>query len=281
MGKVDTADAPAPVEPLSGLTDTHAHVFWKSFDADRDEVMKRARAAGVERLVLVGTELESSRQAFELAARAAAEPDWPRVHPTAGIHPHDAAREADAVAADRRAIAELCRRPECVAVGETGLDFFKEYSPRADQEASFRWHLELARATRKPVVIHCRDAHERTVALLAEAAAAGPVAGVMHCYTMGPDELAPYLELGLYISFSGVVTYPKNEANREAARAVPADRLLVETDCPFLAPQGRRGKRNEPAHVAEVLRRVAAVRDVEPDELAQRTSANATRLFLI
>lgn len=270
---------------ITGVTDTHAHVWWKSFDADRDEVLARARAAGVERLVLVGTDLESSRAAFALAERAAREEPfpggaWPAVHPTAGIHPHDADGVDEAM---RRELAALARRPDCVAVGETGLDFFKQHSAPAAQEASFRWHLELARALAKPVVIHCRDAHERTLALLREARdAGGPkgrVAGVMHCYTMGPDELPGYLELGLHISFSGVVTYPRNDANREAARAVPADRLLVETDCPFLAPQSRRGRRNEPAHVVEVLERVAEVRGEDAAALARTTSANAARLF--
>ena len=257
---------------MRGVTDTHAHVFWKTFDEDRDEVFARARAGGVERIVLVGTDLPTSRRAFEIAAEQA------DVHPTAGVHPHDAAGADESV---RSAIAELCARPECVAVGETGLDFFKEYSPRADQELNFRWHLELAKALDKPVVIHCRDAHERTVALLEEARAAGgrPVRGVMHCYSMGPEELPPYLELGLHISFSGVVTYPKNEANRAAAREVPVERLLVETDCPFLSPQSRRGKRNEPAYVVEVLERVAQVRGEDPARLAAVTSDNAARLF--
>jgi TatD DNase family protein len=270
------------VPPITGVTDTHAHVWWKSFDEDRDEVLRRARAAGVERLVLVGTDLESSRAAFALAERAAREEPfsqgaWPAVHPTAGIHPHDAHGVDEAM---RRELAALARRPDCVAVGETGLDFFKQHSAPAAQEASFRWHLELARALAKPVVIHCREAHERTLALLREArGAGGPVAGVMHCYTMGPEELPAYLELGLYISFSGVVTYPRNEQNREAARAVPAERLLVETDCPFLAPQSRRGRRNEPANVVEVLERVAEVRGEPAAALAHTTSANAARLF--
>jgi TatD DNase family protein len=193
--------------------------------------------------------------------------------PTAGIHPHDA---KDAGPAERAAIEELCRRPECVGVGETGLDFFKGFSPRAAQLESFLWHLDLARRLAKPIVIHCRDAHADTVRCLQQFPG---VRGVMHCYTMGPEELAPYLDAGLYISFSGVVTYPKNEANREAARAVPLQRLLVETDCPYLAPQGRRGKRNEPANVLVVLEELARVRETELEGLAQATSTNAAELF--
>ena len=252
---------------MKGLTDSHAHVWWKTYDGDRGQVLEHARELGVERMVLVGTDVETSRAAFELAAGI----EW--AWPTAGIHPHDA---QGAGPGEREAIAELCRRPECVGVGETGLDFFKQYSPRAAQEESFRWHLELATALGKPVVVHGRDAHERMVAVLREHA---PVKGVMHCYTMGPGELAPYLGLGLHISFSGVVTYPSNAANREAAREVPRDRLLVETDCPFLSPQSRRGKRNEPGYVREVLERVAEVRGEDAGELALATGENAARLF--
>lgn len=249
------------------ITDTHAHLFWKSFDEDRAEVLERARAAGVTRILIVGTDVPTSKASFAMCA------DEPHLFPTAGIHPHDAEEVSDE---DRELIAELCRRPECVAVGETGLDYFKEFSPRERQRASFRWHLELARELDKPVIVHCRDAHEDTVALIAEVPG---VRGVMHCYTMGETELAPYLNAGFYISFSGVVTYPKNDENRAAARAVPEDRILVETDCPFLAPQGKRGKRNEPAHVALTLARVAEERGVEIEELARITSANAARLF--
>jgi TatD DNase family protein len=249
------------------ITDTHAHLYWKSFDEDRALVLERAREAGVERMIVVGTDLETSRAAFELCAGASG------LHPTAGIHPHDAA-EVDEQA--RARIRELCSRPECVAVGETGLDYFKGFSPAEAQRASFRWHLELARELGKPVIVHSRDAHADTLELLR---AVPGVRGVMHCYTMGPDELPTYLELGMTISFSGVVTYPKNEANREAARIVPEDRLVVETDCPYLAPQGRRGQRNEPAYVALVLAEVARVRGAPLERLAERTSANASALF--
>lgn len=249
------------------ITDTHAHIFWKSFDADRDETLARAREAGVERMVIVGTDLETSQECFRLCATE------PNLFPTAGIHPHDA-EASDA--ATRDAIEALCRRDDCVAVGETGLDYFKEYSSRAAQLENFGWHLDLARRLDKPVVVHCRDAHEDTARLIAEHPG---VRGVMHCYTMGEAELAPYLEAGFFISFSGVVTYPKNEGNRGAARAVPKDRLLVETDCPFLAPQGSRGKRNEPALVRQVLELVAKERGDDADELALQTSRNAARLF--
>jgi len=249
------------------ITDSHAHLYWKSFDDDRPAVLARARAAGVGRMIVVGTEVASSRAAFELCAGEA------ELFPTAGIHPHDA-REAGA--AERAAIEELCARPECVAVGETGLDWFKQFSPRAEQLDGFLWQLDLARRLAKPVVIHCRDAHADTVRCVAQFPG---VRGVMHCYTMGPEELAPYLEAGLFISFSGVVTYPKNGSNRAAAARVPIERLLVETDCPYLAPQGQRGKRNEPAFVVSVLEELARVRGESVAELAHATSVNAASLF--
>lgn len=249
------------------ITDTHAHLYGSSFDEDRDEVLARARAAGVSRLVIVGTDATTSRSAAELCARV------PNAFPTAGVHPHD----ASGFDADMRAeIEALCRRSECVAVGETGLDYFKEFSPKPAQRTAFRWHIELARALDKPVVVHCRDAHADTLELLRSVPG---TRGVMHCYTMGVEELPAYLELGFYISFSGVVTYPKNAANRAAAQAVPADRLLVETDCPYLAPQGQRGRRNEPAFVRITLAEVARLRGVGEHELARETSANAAALF--
>ncbi len=250
------------------ITDSHAHLYWRSFDADRDLVLERARAAGVERLIVVGTDLETSRAAFELCARAPLE-----CHPTAGIHPHDARAAGEEM---RVEIEELCRAPECVGVGETGLDYFKEYSPRRDQTESFRWHLDLARRLQKPVVVHCRDAHDDTSRILREFPG---VRGVMHCYSYGPRELEPYLECGFCISFSGIVTYPRNDENRAAARAVPEDRLLVETDCPYLAPQAHRGKRNEPAFVRDVLDALAELRGTSLDALASATSDNAARVF--
>jgi TatD DNase family protein len=256
------------------LTDSHAHVFWNAFDGDRAEVLSRARQAGVGRLIVVGTNAQTSRAAFELCALERG------CYPTAGIHPHDA---AEASPADRGAIAALCASRSCVGVGETGLDFFKEYSPRACQEELFRWHIELARATGKAIVVHCRDAHERTASILKEhgtsASSAGSLRGVMHCYSMGPRELAPYLELGFYISFSGMVTYPRNEENRAAASEVPSDRLLIETDCPFLAPQAYRGRRNEPAYLRATLEQLASLRGESAEEVAERTSANAAALF--
>lgn len=249
------------------ITDTHAHLFWDSFTEDRDSVLQRAMEAGVSRMVVVGTDLTTSEQCFELCTGTTG------LFPTAGIHPHDA---KDSDVPTREAIEALCRRDDCVAVGETGLDYFKEFSPREAQRDNFAWHLNLARQLDKPIVVHSRDAHADTFAMLSDFPG---VRGVMHCFTMGPAELPAYLERDFHISFSGVVTYPKNDDNREAAALVPENRLLVETDCPFLAPQGHRGKRNEPALVRKVLEVVAEVRGTELDALAEETSANAAALF--
>jgi len=249
------------------VVDSHCHIWWDQFDADRDDVIERARAAGVDRMVVVGTTPETSREALDLAAGREG------IFATAGLHPHDAALDSDDMRADLRA---LCERRDCVGVGETGLDWFKEWAPRASQLDAFRWHLELARELDKPVIIHSRDAHEETARLVGEVPG---VRGVMHCFVMGPHELPPYLEAGLYISFSGIVTFKASHANREAARLCPEDRLLVETDAPFLAPVPHRGKRNEPAFCADTLRLVAEVRGVSPEHLAEVTSSNAERLF--
>jgi TatD DNase family protein len=250
------------------ITDTHAHVYWEGLCEDLDGVLQRARARGVERIVVVGTDVASSRAALELCAGRAG------LYPTAGLHPHDAAACDASVRAE---IERLCALPQCVAVGETGLDFFKQRAPRADQLDAFRWQAGLAARLGKPLVVHSRDAHEETLGVLRSVTG---LAGVMHCYTMGPDELPGYLELGFLVSFSGVVTYPRNDANREAARAVPLDRIVFETDCPFLAPQAQRGRwPNEPAFVRDTLEFVAGLRGERVEDLARASSANAARLF--
>ena len=250
-----------------GITDSHCHVWWDRFDEDRDETLDRAREAGVERMVVVGTDAETSRASLELARTREG------LYGTAGLHPHEAARFD---ASTREAIAGLCAREDCVAVGETGLDWFKEWAPRDQQLASFRWHLQLARDLDKPVIIHSRDAHEDTLSLVQEAAG---VRGVMHCFVMGPEELPHYTAAGLHVSFSGIVTFKGSAENQEAARRCPEELLLVETDAPFLAPTPHRGKRNEPAFCADTLRFVAELRGVSADHLARASSENAARLF--
>ncbi len=250
------------------LIDSHAHLYWSRFEEDRAAVLEHAAARGVQHIVVPGTNCETSLAARELCA------GQPNLHFAAGLHPSDTAEDGEEA---RALIARLCAEPECVAVGETGLDFFHQNNPSAAvQEAAFRWHLELALQLDKPVIVHCRDAHDETARCLADYPG---VRGVMHCFTMGPDEMQLYLDLGLHISFSGVVTYPKNDANRAAARAVPADRILIETDSPFLAPQPERGRRNEPAFVEHVLHTIAQERGVAPEVLAEQTTTNARELF--
>lgn len=251
------------------LFDTHAHLHFPEFADDLGAVLARARAAGVRRMLTIGTDVETSRAAVALAAR---EPDvWASV----GVHPHDA-DEADATALAE--IEELAAEPRVVGIGETGLDFFRNLSPREAQERAFRAQLALARRVGKPVIVHCRDAHEETLAILAEERV-GETGGVMHCFSGDTAIARRCLDLGLLISLAGPVTYPKARALPEVARFVPGDRLVVETDCPFLPPQPYRGKRNEPAYLAITAARVAELRGESLQTLAARTSENAAKLF--
>ncbi|MFT5080328.1 MAG: TatD DNase family protein [Bacteroidia bacterium] len=257
------------------ITDSHTHLYWKSFDEDRAEVLERARAAGIERMIVVGTDLDTSRAALALAHQEHG------IFASVGIHPNDlGGPEGPGPSPETLAsIAELARDPKCVAIGETGLDFYWDSVARERQIEGFRWHLELSSATGKPVIIHSRDAHEETVRVLTEDLAPTGPGGVMHCFTMGAEELTAYAKLDLYISFSGVVTFKKNDANREAAKATRDERLLVETDCPFLAPQHKRGKRNEPSFVTGVIECVAQQRGMTTDAVEELTTNNAARLF--
>jgi TatD DNase family protein len=257
----------APLE----LFDTHAHLHFPDFDDDREAVLARAREAGVRRMVTIGTDAETSRAAITLAER---ESD---VWATAGVHPHDAAESDEAALTE---VERLAAEPRVVAIGEIGLDFFRNLSPRDTQERVLRRFVALARRLRKPVVVHCRDAHAETLAILGDERVAD-VGGIMHCFSGDVDIARRCLDLGLLISLAGPVTYPNARALPEVARFVPIDRLVVETDCPFLPPQGYRGKRNEPAYLALTAARVAALRDEPLDELAGQTTDNARRLLRV
>jgi TatD DNase family protein len=253
------------------LFDTHAHLHFPQFADDLPAVLERARAAGVRRQVTVGTDVESSRAAIAVARR---EPDvWASV----GLHPHEAAAADEAAFA---ALAALAREPRVVAIGEIGLDFFRNLSPPAVQASVFRRMLALAREVGKPVIVHCRDAHADVLRVLAEERV-GEIGGVMHCFSGDVEIARRCLDLGLLISLAGPVTYPKARALPDVARYVPGDRLVVETDCPYLPPQGHRGQRNEPAYLALTAAHVAALRGESPAELARRTTANACRLFRV
>jgi len=251
------------------LFDTHAHLHFPDFAPDLDEVLRRAREAGVRRMVTIGTDGETSR-----AAVAIAEGD-PDVWASVGLHPHDAAAGDDALFAE---LERLAASPRVVAIGEMGLDFFRNLSPRPAQEAAFRRQLALARALGKPALVHCRDAHAETLAILAEEGVR-EVGGVMHCFSGDVEIARRCLDLGLLVSLAGPVTYPNARALPAVATFVPADRLVVETDCPYLPPQPYRGKRNEPAYLTITAARVADLRKASLDELAARMTDNALRLF--
>jgi TatD DNase family protein len=252
------------------LIDTHAHLHFPEFAADLDDVLARARAAGIVRLVTVGTDRETNRAAVELAERR------PEVFATVGIHPHDAALSTDA---DVDAMEALARSsPKVVALGEMGLDFFRNLSPHDVQERVFRRQLGLARRLGKPVVVHCRDAHVETLAVLSEERV-GEVGGVMHCFSADVDVARRCLDLGLSISLAGPVTYKNARALPDVARFVPEDRLVLETDCPFLPPHPHRGHRNEPAYVTLTAAHVARLRGVAADTVGEATTRNAARLF--
>jgi TatD DNase family protein len=240
------------------------------FDADRDAVVARARAAGVEALLLVGgvDEEDGHRRALRVAEGLG----FPA---SAGVHPHEARLATDAVYDELRGLA---RERRIVAIGEIGLDFHYDHSPRPVQREAFRRQVRLAREVALPIIIHTREADDETAALL-EAEGAGETGGVIHCFTGGHDLARRALALGFYVSFSGIVAFPRAEVIQQVARSVPLDRLLVETDAPFLAPPPHRGKRNEPAFVAEVARKVAELRGEPVAEVGAAALRNFRRLF--
>ncbi len=255
------------------LVDSHCHIDGPEYDADRGDVVARAKAGGLAKAVIVGLWRGPGDFGWALEV-AAAEPGW--AFPTVGVHPHDCAR----VGADDWALLEaLAARPDVVAVGETGLDYHYDHSPRPAQRASFERQLDLARRLGKPVTVHLREAQQDCLAILTAARAGEGPGGVVHCFSGIRAEAEAYLALGLHLSIAGIVTFKTAGALREAAAAVPLDRLLVETDSPFLTPVPHRGKRNEPAHVALVVREIARVKRLPPEEVAAATAANAERLF--
>ena len=251
------------------LFDTHAHLHFPEFAEDFDAMLQRARQAGVSRFLTIGTDVATSRAAVALAAR---EPDvWASV----GIHPHGSASADDAALAE---IERLASAPRVVAIGETGLDFFRDLAPRDAQKRAFRAQMALARRVRKPVVVHCRNAHDETLALLASEGVR-ETGGVMHCFSADVAVARRCLDLGLLISLAGPVTYKNARALPDVARFVPEDRLVLETDCPYLPPQPHRGQRNEPAYVALTAARVAELRAADLEELAAATTRNAVSIF--
>jgi TatD DNase family protein len=254
------------------LIDTHAHLFDERFAADLPAVLDRAAAAGVERVVCLGIDRESNRRSVRIAN------DYPLVVAAVGIQPNHV---AEAAPGDWDEVVRLAEtEPRVVAIGETGLDRYWDRAPFALQEEYFARHIELARRLGKPFVIHCREAEADVVRVLrSEYARHGPVRAVMHSFSGDRATARACLEMGLYISFAGMLTYPSAGDLREVAREVPLDRVLVETDCPYLAPQPVRGKRNEPAYVAHTAAVLATLKGVTVAELSEQTTRNARALF--
>lgn len=251
------------------MIDSHAHLTDERFAGEVEPVMVRARAAGVEAVVTIGTDLADSRAALDLAGR------FDDLWATAGVHPH-AASTADAAALDE--LRSLAARPRVVAIGETGLDYHYDFSPREAQRAAFAWQLRLARELELPVIVHAREADADLAAMIAEHGR--EVRGVLHSFSSGPDLLARALDLGWYASFAGMITF-RSWTDLDSVRAVPADRLLVETDSPYLTPVPHRGKRNEPCHVPLVAARAAEIRGVPVEELSAAVTRNARRFYAL
>lgn len=252
------------------IFDSHCHLHGED-PGSAAAILARAGAAGVRDLVCVGVDLVSSRQARELARR------HPGIRASAGIHPNDLPPAAAAASAALAELEAVLGEGGWSAVGETGLDLYRDRVPLAIQRDAFARHLDLAHRFRLPVIIHCRHAGAATLELLRMLGR--QVTGVMHCYSESPQQVEAFLALGLHVSFAGNLTYPRAEELRLAARQVPLDRLLVETDAPYLAPQAQRGHRNEPAFVRHTLGALAEVRGEEVEQTAERTWANANRLF--
>jgi TatD DNase family protein len=252
------------------LVDSHCHLDFPDFANELDAVVARARAAGVRRMVTISTRVRKLDTLLAITER------FEDVFCSVGTHPHHADEELDVTSAD---LVALTRHDKVVAIGEAGLDYFYDNAPRAAQEQGFRAHIAAARQTQLPLVIHTREADEDTGRILEEEVGKGAFPAVLHCYTGGPELAAKAIALGLYVSFTGILTFRKSEALRAIAASLPADRILVETDAPYLAPGKMRGKRNEPAYVVETARILAETRGMSPEKLAEQTTENFFRLF--
>ena len=252
------------------LVDSHCHLDYLEADGALDEVVVRADAAGVGLMVTICTKVSEFDRVKAIAER------YDQVYCTVGAHPHEAAGEADV---DSDTLIRLAAHPKVVGIGETGLDYYYEHSPRETQRRLFRRHVAAARATGLPLVVHSRDADRDTAEILADEMGKGPYTGLIHCFSAGQELAEKSVEIGFYISFSGILTFKAAEAVRATAAAVPLDRLLVETDSPYLAPVPKRGKPNEPAYVVHTAARLAEIRGLTADALARATTANFHRLF--
>jgi TatD DNase family protein len=252
------------------LVDSHCHLDFPDFKDGLDGVVARARDAGIGRMVTISTRVKRQDDLIAIAER------FPDVFCSVGTHPHHADEELDIGAAE---LVARTRHPKVVAIGEAGLDHHYDNSPRAAQEQGFRAHIAAARETGLPLVIHARDADADVAKILREESGKGPFPAVLHCFTGGRELAFTGIELGLYVSFTGILTFKNSDNLRAIAKDLPADRILVETDSPYLAPGPYRGKRCEPAYVVETARVLAETRGVSPEEIARQTTENFFRLF--
>lgn len=251
------------------LFDSHAHLDDNRFDADRDEAIQRAEQNGVTGIINIGADMASSARSVELAARHSG------IYAAVGIHPHDA---KDATDGDYEKIAQwAAREPKVVAIGEIGLDYYYDWSPRDVQQTVFIRQIDVARQVGKPIIIHDRDAHGDLLAIVKKEAQG--MTGVFHCFSGSLEMAQEVIKLGFYVSIAGPVTFEKSAKLKEIASAVPLDRLLVETDSPYLTPNPYRGRRNEPAHVRFVAEEIACLRNLPLEVVAKATTANVRRLF--
>jgi TatD DNase family protein len=252
------------------LVDSHCHLDFPDFDADRDALVARARAAGVGTMVTISTRVRRFAEIRAIAER------YERIYCSIGTHPHNAAEEPD-VTTDH--LVRIAEDPLVVAIGEAGLDYHYDNSPRDAQAEGFRRHIAAARITGLPLVIHARDADDDIASILTEEAGKGAFPAILHCFSSGRGLAMRGLELGLHVSFSGILTFKRADELRAIATDVPMERLLVETDAPYLAPVPHRGGRNEPAYVAETAKVLAEVKGVSPEAIAAATTENFFRLF--
>jgi TatD DNase family protein len=252
------------------LVDSHCHLDFPDFASELDAVVARAKAAGIGRMVTISTRVKKHAQVLAVAET------FPQVFCSVGTHPHNAQEEPDV---DAAALIALSKHPKIVALGEAGLDYHYDNSPREAQEKSFRQHIAAARETRLPLVIHSRDCDADMTRILREESGKGAFPAVLHCFTGGRDLAFAAIELGHYVSFTGILTFKRSEDLRAIAKDLPADRIMVETDAPYLAPLPHRGQRNEPAYVVETAKVLAQARGTSLEDITRETTENFFRLF--
>lgn len=268
------------------LTDSHAHLDHARYSEDRAAILKNAWDAGVRTILSIGIGdgPDTMHRALDISREVAGQPEMPKVYASAGIHPHEAALADEAALAKLDA---LLAEPEVIAAGEIGLDYYYDHSPRETQKTVFRGQMEIAAMRKRPIIIHCRpsenstNAWDDTLLMLEEQWASSGLGGILHCFTGEWEHARRAMDAGFMISFAGNITFPKAQPVRDAAARVPLDRMLIETDAPFLAPVPHRGKRNEPAWVSQVANQIGTLRGIEPGVVAEKTSWNFNRFFNI